>query len=277
MQQTSGRSRRLLHGLVLAAAALAEPAGATPFEATLSLRFQSAIGSLGAMSFVGSGSGSSSPTHVTAPSGIFAGTALLPVAGVGSLSAVSVQGLGNRAGQFNGAFFLFGGLGISGALRLRGDLGGGPTTLANIPLHVTKHVPGSGAASLGFGDCGCSVHDAGFVARFDGWQESRVLVSADWGKIPYSYHIAAGKAASRRTFYNQTSAVGSDARTPGGLGQLTLVSPIRIRTNIPGSDALLVVFGMLTLNFVPEPGTLVLLGAGAAALGFLGRARVRRR
>jgi PEP-CTERM motif-containing protein len=255
---------------------LAAPAHATPFQATLSLVLQSAIGSLGAMSFVGSASGSSAPTHVTAPSGIFAGSALLPVAGVASLSAVSVQGLGNRAGQFNGEF-LRGGLGISGSLRLKGDLGAGPTTLANVPLHFTEHVAGSAALSQGFGRC-CNGHDAGFVAEFGYWRTSRAYVQADWGrKYVYSYHLPAGKAASRRSFSNHTGATGSDTRTPGGLGQLTLVSPIRIRTNLPGSDPLLVVFGMLTLNFVPEPATLVLLGAGAAALGFLGRGRLHRR
>ena len=80
-----------------------------------------------------------------------------------------------------------------------------------------------------------------------------------------------------RPFSNFTYRNGADARTPAGLGQLTLVSPIRIETSLPGTGSLLVVFGTLTLNFVPEPGTLVLLGAGAAALGLLGRGRLRRR
>jgi len=32
-------------------------------------------------------------------------------------------------------------------------------------------------------------------------------------------------------------------------------------------------FGILTLNFVPEPGTLVLLGSGIAGLVMFGRSR----
>ena len=34
--------------------------------------------------------------------------------------------------------------------------------------------------------------------------------------------------------------------------------------------------GKLTLNFVPEPGTLLLLGSGVAGLAALGRRRMRR-
>ena len=65
------------------------------------------------------------------------------------------------------------------------------------------------------------------------------------------------------------------ASTPGGLGQLTLVSPTVVHTNL-GAQGTFLVVSSLTLSFVPEPGTLVLLGAGAAALGVFGRGRRRR-
>jgi hypothetical protein len=267
------RLRRLLRATVVAAAVLAPfgaPARATPFDATLSIRIESAIGTLGAVSFVGSGSGVSTPTLVTVPSGIFAGTALLPVGGVPSLSGISFQAVGNRAGNFRGSFgFLLGPLPISGVLRLKGSTGTGPATLAAVPLFFAT----VGGASRGFGRGG-SFFNAYVDVAFDNWSHSAVS-PATWGKVPYSYHLAGGKAASRRNVYYYTTAMGSNARTPGGLGQLTLVSPIRIESNLPGAGSLLVAFGSLTLNFVPEPGTLLLLGAGAAALGFAGRRRRR--
>jgi hypothetical protein len=234
--------RRLVAGL-LALAPICAPARATPFEATLSLAIDSAIGSLGAVSFVGSGSGTSTMSTVTVPSGIFAGGALIPVAGVASLSAVSIQVSGNLAGEFTKRFVnrLFGDFTLSGAVRLKGSLGAGPSTLVSVPLQTTMHTVVTGGP-------------------FAYWRTYHYIGGVPWGD-----------ASSYIWVY------GSDERTPGGLGQLTLVSPIRIETSLPGTGSLLIVLGALTLNFVPEPGTLVLLGSGVAVLGFLGRSRLRRR
>ncbi|RIL02024.1 MAG: hypothetical protein DCC71_16880 [Proteobacteria bacterium] len=56
-------------------------------------------------------------------------------------------------------------------------------------------------------------------------------------------------------------------------GTIRLVTPVFISTNI-GTSAVVPAFGFLTLHFVPEPGTLVLVGAGLAVLV---RAGARRR
>jgi hypothetical protein len=70
-------------------------------------------------------------------------------------------------------------------------------------------------------------------------------------------------------------AQGSDARTPGGRGNLLLVTPIRIEGGLHPSP--LVGFGTLSLALVPEPGTLALTATGALGLAALGRQRARRR
>jgi hypothetical protein len=60
--------------------------------------------------------------------------------------------------------------------------------------------------------------------------------------------------------------------TAGPSGVVRLVTPIFVSTNIPASSVV-PAFGLLTLHFVPEPGTLVLLGSGIAGLVMFGRSR----
>ena len=64
--------------------------------------------------------------------------------------------------------------------------------------------------------------------------------------------------------------MGSNGLTPGGAGTLVLVTPTKVITNVAG---MLAAFGTLTLTYVPEPGTLLLLGAGVAGLTAIGRRR----
>jgi hypothetical protein len=57
-------------------------------------------------------------------------------------------------------------------------------------------------------------------------------------------------------------------------GEIQLVTPIFISTNI-GSSSVVPAFGLLSLHYVPEPGTLILLGSGIAGLVGFARNRAR--
>jgi hypothetical protein len=69
--------------------------------------------------------------------------------------------------------------------------------------------------------------------------------------------------------------VAEASNTAAASGNVTLVTPIFISTNI-GSFAVVPAFGILNLHFVPEPGTIVLVGSGIAGLVALGRNRARK-
>ena len=63
---------------------------------------------------------------------------------------------------------------------------------------------------------------------------------------------------------------GFDARTTGGLGTLQLVTPARFNAATLGS---IPVLSTLSITYTPEPGTIVLLGAGLAAIATRRRRR----
>jgi hypothetical protein len=68
------------------------------------------------------------------------------------------------------------------------------------------------------------------------------------------------------------STTGYDNRV-GGVGVVKLVAPAGLMSTLGGNMPLYI---SMTLNFIPEPGTLLLVGAGIAGIGIIGRRRSRR-
>jgi hypothetical protein len=113
-----------------------------------------------------------------------------------------------------------------------------------------------------------SVVGAGGVATATGPVDVTVI-GAPWttGTASIGSVTAAGYA---RGPGSQTSSTAMPS------GEIQLVTPIRILTNLPGDFAAIDAFGVLTLHFIPEPTTIALLGGGLIATAALGR-RTRRR
>jgi hypothetical protein len=63
---------------------------------------------------------------------------------------------------------------------------------------------------------------------------------------------------------------GYENRTPGGVGTVKLVAPAGLMSTLAGN---LPIFISMKLTFIPEPGTLLLLGLGVAGLAAAGRRR----
>jgi hypothetical protein len=245
--------------LAFLAAFASTHAAATPFQAVLSIDPVGAVP--GPVVFAASGSGTSTPGSVTVPAGAFSGTATL----VDGPFTLTVELDGNLAGAFTGAP-LGGALGLPGRFRL---WGGATVPLISVPLAATQS--GVVTAGLGVGGTVTGVStNAPFSVLFDGFTVGKAVLST----LPYTYHQPVGKGASHVVTGTIPSYVrtGSDARTPAGLGTITLVTPMRILQKYPGTTpgTAYDVFATLTLTFVPEPGSLALLSLGIAALGAIG-------
>jgi hypothetical protein len=212
---------------------LAQAAGASPFVATLSILL------LGAeLSFTGSGNGFNTQASVTLPGGTFSGTASGPIKG-GTASAMVIAKLApNGPGAFTGTP-LAGPMPLRGNLRLESKIGGYADLALNSGYDLNAFGVG-GVLSYSF-----PKPPIGGLLQ---------LYFAPWTAGGISLPGMAGMYT------------GSDSRTPGGMGQITLVSPARIVVDQNST----IILGILVVEFVPEPGAPLLLATGAALLWALG-------
>jgi len=262
-------SRRLLSVLICAGcAAVSSGSGAsilTLAGATLSLQ----IGGLfppvafpqnntGISVSVSSGGGS-----FTEPAGIFTGDVALPTSLFTGVPLVHQVFLGNLS---NGTKFIaqgaVGGGHAAGVLRAGGDLGG-PGPLAGTAFFNVLGLSNLSVPLGVIGNTGASTY-----ASFGPALVITVL-GTGWttGAVTLTGVTTAG--------VNTVTLAGYDNRTPAHNGVVQLVSPFKVTTNAIGN---LPGVAVQTLSFsgaVPEPGTLALLGVGAAGLAMLGWRRRR--
>jgi hypothetical protein len=196
------------------------------------------------------------------PASIFTGSVMLPTSLFTGVALIDGLTLANLA---NGAKSIAQG-GASGPrtqhiLRAGGGLGGpGPldgTLFVNILALFNLAVPLDFVGSTG-GQA--NVTAGSLLARFNGtgWTTGPVLVTG----------ITSG--ITPPTVVNTVTFSGYETRTPNHQGVVQLISPFKVITNAVGN---LPGVAVQTLTFVPEPGMLVLIAAGALGLAVYARRR----
>jgi hypothetical protein len=190
--------------------------------------------------------GSASGGHINTldvPAGAFAITGfVLPVTDPGAAPIKGVQvTAANAAGAFNNS-----GGNLGGSMPINGSTKVclfAPCTAAVANISVPLNVAGSGGSA--------------FVSA----AVNLTVVGAPWTT----------GTASIGTI-TQMGGAAPVSSTGMASGTVSLVTPVFVSTNI-GASAVVPVFALLNMHFVPEPGTLVLLGAGIAGLISYGRTR----
>jgi hypothetical protein len=242
-------------------ALLAAPASAAPFQTNATLAV--ALGSLGGPALTGSGIGDSSGQFDAAsiPAGLIslATTAIVPInpPAIG-LSLITVP---TPAANAAGSFVPGGGGG--------GGLGGAMGNSAVANLFFTNGNPAGSVALNPLGGGGTAM---AMVAALPVTVVGAVWTDLGVNATTPTKTIMIMEAPT--AIPSTVTATAFDNRTAGGLGTVQLVAPV-IAKIFGGNLGNLPVVGVLTLQFVPEPGTLLLVGSGIDGLVAYGRKRAR--
>ena len=237
--------RRLFVGFVIGAVALLGSASQAAQLSSATFRF--GLGALPPANFPATGATGEATSDVAATVGAgsaFAGafTTTLTTMAAPPITKITVMVTKNDAGNFSGATPDQ----VGGTAKFGGASGvfGLGSKLLDVPLNVGAPFTFTKSAS-----------GVAITAVSAPWSAGTVQVTGVGGATP------------------TVTAMGNNALTPNGGGTLTLVTPVKVTTNINGVTP---AFGTLELVYgAPEPALPLMALIGAATLGIAGARRRR--